>query len=70
MLDQGKRLPYGTRFVYAGPNLTDEEYITLNSLKKHHISLEYLIIDERSVPSIVPGNSPRYQMKENGYEII
>jgi uncharacterized protein (DUF58 family) len=70
MLDQGKRLPYGTRFVYAGPNLTDEEYITLNSLKKYHISLEYLIIDERSVPSIVPGNSPRYQMKENGYEII
>jgi uncharacterized protein (DUF58 family) len=70
MLDQGKRLPYGTRFVYAGPNLTNEEYITLNSLKKHHISLEYLIIDERSVPSIVPGNSPCYQMKENGYEII
>jgi len=70
MLDQGKRLPYGTRLVYAGPNLTDEEYITLNSLKKHHISLEYIIIDERTMPSIVPGNSPRYQMKESGYEII
>jgi len=70
MLDQGKRLPYGTRLVYAGPNLTDEEYITLNSLKKQHISLEYLIIDERTMPSIVPGNSPRYQMKESGYEII
>ena len=70
MLNQGKRLSYGTRLVYAGPNLTDEEYIMLNSLKKQHISLEYVIIDERSMPSLVPGNSPRYQMKESGYEII
>jgi uncharacterized protein (DUF58 family) len=70
MLDQGKRLSYGTKYIYAGPDLGNEAYITLNSLKKYHIYLEYLIIDERTVPSIVPGNSPCYQIKESGYEII
>ena len=70
MLDQGKHLSYGTRFLYAGPDLGNESYIYLNSLKKYHLSLEYLIIDERAVPSLVPGNSPRYQMKEDGHEII
>jgi len=70
MLEQGKRLPYGTRYVYTGCNLDDEAYISLNSLKKNHLRLEYIIIDERTVPPIVPGNSPRYQMKESGYEII
>jgi len=70
MLDQGKYLPYGTRFLYAGPDLGNESYIQLNSLKKHHLSLEYLIISERAVASLVPGNSPRYQIKEDGYEIV
>ena len=70
MLEQGKRLPYGTRYVYTGCNLDEEAYISLNSLKKNHLRLEYIIIDERTVPSIVPGKSPRYQMKESGYEII
>jgi len=70
MLNQGKHLPYGTRYIYAGPDLGDEAYFNLNSLKKHHISPEYLVIDERHVSSLVPGNSPRYQIKENGYEII
>jgi hypothetical protein len=70
MLDQGKRLPYGTRYVYTGPDPGDEAYIALNSLKKHHLYLEYIIIDERNVSPIAPGNSPRYQMKESGYEIV
>jgi len=70
MLDQGKRLPYGTRYVYTGPSLPDEAYIALNSLKKHHLYLEYIVIDERTVSPIAPGNSPRYQMKESGYEIV
>jgi len=70
MLRYGRFLPYGTRYLYAGPDLGDEAYIKLNLLKKHHISPEYVIIDERSLSSIVPGNSPRYQMKESGYEII
>ena len=70
MLEQGKRLPYGTRYVYTGRNLDDEAYISLNSLKKNNLRLEYIIIDERAMPSIVPGNSPRYQMKESGHEII
>jgi uncharacterized protein (DUF58 family) len=70
MLNQGKRLPYGTRYLYTGPDLGDEAYIKLNSLKRHHLSLEYLIIDGRALSSIVPGKSPRYQMRESGYEII
>jgi len=70
MLEQGKHLSYGTRFLYIGPDLGDEAYISLNLLKKHRLSLEYLIIDSRSMPSLVPGNSPRYKMKENGREII
>ncbi|GHV37561.1 hypothetical protein AGMMS49546_05710 [Spirochaetia bacterium] len=70
MLDRGKFLPYGSRMIYTGPDFSDEEYIALNSLKGHHLSLEYLIIDERHLGAAVPGNSPRYQMKEGGYEII
>jgi hypothetical protein len=70
MLEQGKRLPYGTRLIYAGPDFSSEEYMGLNGLKGFHLSLEYLIIDEKTLPRRVPGNSPRYQMKEGGYEII
>jgi uncharacterized protein (DUF58 family) len=70
MLEQGKHLSYGTRFLYTGPDLGDEAYISLSSLKRYHLSLEYLIIDDRAVPSLVPGNSPRYKIKEDGREII
>jgi hypothetical protein len=70
MIDQGKRLPYGTRYLYVGPDLGDEAYISLNLLKRNHLSLEYMIIDERAMPALVPGNSPRYQMREDGHEII
>nr|AGS51725.1 protein of unknown function DUF58 [uncultured bacterium contig00037] len=70
MLNQGKYLPYGTRYLYLGPDLGDEAYITLNTLRRSNLSLEYLIIDEFSVAPLVPGNSPRYQMKESGYEIL
>ena len=58
MLNQGRYLSYGTRYLYTGPDLGDEAYINLNLLKKHHLYLEYMIIDERSLSSIVPGNSP------------
>jgi uncharacterized protein (DUF58 family) len=70
MLDRGKYMSYGTRLVYAGPELTNEEYVVLSGLKRYHLSLEYLVIDERTVPALAPGNSRRYQMKEAGYEII
>jgi len=70
MLEQGKYLSYGTRFLYTGPDLGDEAYISLNSLKRYNLSLEYLVIDDRSMPSLVPGNSRRYKMKESGREII
>ena len=70
MLNYGRRLSYGTRYIYIGTDLGDEAYITLNLLKKHHLSLEYLIIDEHSLSKTVPGNSPRHQIKESGYEVI
>jgi uncharacterized protein (DUF58 family) len=70
MLERGKSLPYGTRLVYTGPNLGDEDYRALNNLKAYHLSLEYLILDERSLTAAVPGNARRYQIKEQGYEIL
>jgi uncharacterized protein (DUF58 family) len=70
MLEQGKYLSYGTRFLYTGPDLGDEAYISLNALKRYHLSLEYIVIDDHSMPSLVPGNSRRCRMKESGREII
>jgi uncharacterized protein (DUF58 family) len=70
MLEKGKYLPCGSRYIYAGPDLGADEYILLNSLKRYHLTTEYLIIDERALPSRVPGNSRRYQIRERGYEII
>ncbi|MDR2258955.1 MAG: DUF58 domain-containing protein, partial [Treponema sp.] len=70
LLDRGKQLPFGTRLVYCGPDLSLEDYTALNSLKRYRVSLEYLVIDERRLARTVPGNSPRYQMKEGGYDII
>lgn len=70
LLERGKYLPYGTRLLYVGPDLGDEAYRGLNTLKRYHLSLEYLIIDEKTVPPLVPGNSRRYQIKESGYEIV
>jgi len=70
MLEQGKCLSYGTRYIYAGPNLVDEAYVNLNVLKNYYLTLEYLVIDERKLSYLVPGKSPRYQVKESGYEIV
>jgi uncharacterized protein (DUF58 family) len=70
MLEQGKRLSYGTRYLYIGPGLGDEVYMNLNILKKHHLSLEYFIIDKKNLPLAAPGNSPLYQIKEDGHEIV
>jgi uncharacterized protein (DUF58 family) len=70
MLDQGKRLSYGTRLVYAGPELPGEDYIALNTLRSYHLSLEYLALDERRLSPQAPGNAPRYQMREGGYDIL
>ncbi|MDR3160421.1 MAG: DUF58 domain-containing protein [Spirochaetaceae bacterium] len=70
LLDQGKRLPYGARLVYAGPELVEEDYAALNVLRASHISLEYLVLDEKRLGPRAPGNAPRYQMREGGYEIL
>jgi uncharacterized protein (DUF58 family) len=70
LLDQGKRLPYGTRLAYTGPELPEEDYIALNTLRAHHLSLEYLVLDERRLGPLAPGGAPRYQMREGGYDIL
>ncbi|MDR0601178.1 MAG: DUF58 domain-containing protein [Treponema sp.] len=69
-LEKGKRLPGGTRIIYAGPNFSDGEYLLLDMLRQYRLSLEYIIIDERRLPPVVPGCAPRYQMKESGYDIL
>jgi uncharacterized protein (DUF58 family) len=70
LLDQGKRLPYGARLVYTGPELPDEDYIALTALRAWHVSLECLVLDERRRSPLAPGNAARYQMQEGGYEIL
>ena len=66
LLKDGKILPFGTRLVYVGPSLDDSHYRLLEGLKRSRISLEYLLIDEKSLPR----RSGHYQIKERGYEII
>jgi uncharacterized protein (DUF58 family) len=70
MFDRGRGLPYGTRLVYTGPDLGDDDYRILHNLRARHLSLEYLIMDERSLAPLVPGNSRRYPMREQGYELV
>ena len=70
LLDQGKRLPYGARLVYTGPEIQEEDYAALNVLRSSHISLEYLVLDEKRLGQRAPGNAPRYQMREGGYDIL
>ena len=69
MLNYGRHLSFGTRYIYAGPDPGDEAYITLSMLKKHRLALEFLIIDERTLSSHATLAS-RYQVKESGYDII
>jgi hypothetical protein len=70
LLNQGKGLPYGTRLVYTGPELPEEDYIALIALRAWHVSLEYLVLDERRLGPLGPGGAARYQMREGGYEIL
>jgi hypothetical protein len=70
LLERGKFLPYGSRLVYAGPELQAGEYLILDSLKRRRVSVEYVVIDERRLSARAPGNSRRRQMRESGYEIL
>ena len=66
LLKEEKTLPFGTRLVYVGPALDTEDYRLLDSMKSSHFSIEYLLIDEKSLPRI----KQHYQIKERGYEIL
>jgi uncharacterized protein (DUF58 family) len=66
LLEKIKTLPFGTRLVYAGPSLYNEEIRLINGMKKSHVSLEYLMIDEKALPHA----GHQYQIKERGYEIL
>jgi uncharacterized protein (DUF58 family) len=70
MLEEGKFLPFGTRLVYAGPGLTEEDYRALESLRRYHLTLEYLVIDEHALREAAGLLSRLYQIKERGYEIL
>jgi len=66
LLETAKSLPFGTRLVYAGPSLEEENIRLLEGMKKSQITLEYLMIDE----SPLPYAKRRHQIKEGGYEIL
>ena len=75
LLEKGKTLPFGTRLVYSGPSLGEEDYRALETLRRRRLSLEYLIIDERNLMEQLPGSAgkvsvPIHQIKERGYEIL
>jgi hypothetical protein len=70
MLDEGKFLPFGTRLVYAGPSLGESDYQILDSLRRYHLTLEYLCLDETALPPPRDRGFKQYQMKEGGYEIL
>ncbi|MDR2793991.1 MAG: DUF58 domain-containing protein [Treponema sp.] len=69
LLEKAKQMPSGTRIMYVGPDLEYDAYLFLSVIRKFHLSIEYLIIDEKSVSALAPGNMKRYQMKEMGYAI-
>jgi len=66
LLREAKKLPFGTRLVYAGPSLDSGDYRILDSLKSSHLTIEYLLLDEKTLPRI----KRQYQIKERGYEIL
>jgi len=66
LVEKAKSLPFGTRLVYAGPSLEDENIRLIEGIKKSQITLEYLMIDK----SPLPHAKRRHQIKEGGYEIL
>ena len=75
LLEKAKTLPFGARLIYVGPNLREDDYYALETLKRRRLTLEYLIIDEKRLDDTGKAVSPRnrtrkYQMKEWGYEIL
>jgi uncharacterized protein (DUF58 family) len=70
ILEEGKFLPFGTRLVYAGPSLEESDYRVLDSLRRYHLTLEYLCLDEASLPPPGERGFKQYQMKAGGYEIL
>jgi hypothetical protein len=70
MLREGKKLPYGSRFFYIGPDRTGEEYAALDTLRYNHIFPEYFILDEKNIASSTYRSSRLYQIKEAGYDIV
>jgi len=78
LLEKGKTLPFGTRLVYTGPVLGDEDYQALDTLRRRRLTLEYFIIDEKALGNEFNRGSrrasrnavPKYQIKERGYEIL
>jgi len=68
LLEKGKTLSFGTRLIYAGPALPEEDYYALETLKRQRLSIEYFVIDEKT-QSFVYGTH-RYQVKERGYELL
>ena len=68
LLEKGKTLNFGTRLIYAGPSLPEEDFFAMETLKRQRLSIEYFIIDEKNLA--FPGGTGKYQLKEMGYAIL
>jgi hypothetical protein len=68
LLEKGKTLSFGSRLIYAGPALPEEDYNALESLKRRRLSLEYFVIEEKHLG--IPHGSRRHQIKERGYDLL
>jgi uncharacterized protein (DUF58 family) len=66
LLEKTKTLPFGTRLIYVGPALNNDEVRLIEGMRKSYISMEYLMIDETTLPFA----KHWYQIKERGYEIL
>ena len=68
LLEKGKTLSFGTRLIYAGPSLPEEDFYALETLKRRRLSIEYFIINEKNLALL--GGTGNYQIKEMGYALL
>ena len=66
VLETGKFLPFGARLVYVGPSPDDDDLRVLEGMRRSHLTIEYLVINEKTLAPF----TRRFQIKERGYEIL
>ena|GEM_PF-1404954 len=70
ILEKSKTLPFGSRLIYIGPALAEQDYNALEILRRQRLTLEYLIIDQKSILEYESGGFKKHQIREMGYELL